>query len=131
MEQPINTNGLPEAKNPFEVPENFFEQFEERLSARIDEMQAEEKHRAARLTPGRRFERLKPYLYFAAMFVLMFITIRGVARLHDRSAQAETLSRLENAEEINLENVTAEDLLLSELDSYKLMYYLYGDEDNE
>ncbi len=124
---------------PFQVPEGFFDDFQTSLARRIDEIEAvgQQAKMAEVQTEASKTERpvvditwrqrVKPYLYFAAMFVMMFFTIKGI--IGQREVQQQNLAMQElEVEEVSTDQITAEDILMSELDSYNLMYYLYGEE---
>lgn len=112
----------PGDRSYFQLPENYFEDFQARLDARLDEMET------PRLTMWGRF---RPYVYFAAMFVLMFLTIDGVMKLRHQEEPAEQYTLLDQLEEISNETeLTAEDILIGSLDGNAIYYYLYEDEDN-
>lgn len=121
---------------PFKVPEGFFDDFEATLAKRIDALESHKETTSKTSDEERPVvditwrEKLRPYLYFAAMFVLMFFAIKGIVNMRDNQKQELAMQELD-VEEVSTEEVTAEDILMSELDSYNLMYYLYGEDENE
>lgn len=109
-------------KDVFKVPENYFEDFQTKINARIDMEEADKKVRGRKVI----FQRVRPVLYIAAMFVLLFFCAQYI--LNTSPQPSSNYSQLE--EEVNVESMTAEDILMSSLDEYSLMYYyLYENEE--
>lgn len=66
--------------NPFKVPENYFEQFAEKMMAQLPEKE---------FAPPRKvtmWEKVKPWVYMAAMFAGLFFTIQFITRNAQNSA---------------------------------------------
>lgn len=65
-------------ENPFKVPEGYFEDFTRNLMAQLpekEEAMAEEELSELRITP---WQRIKPLLYMAAMFIGVIVCVRVV-----------------------------------------------------
>lgn len=69
-------------ENPFKVPEGYFEDFTRNLMAQLpekEEAMAGEELPEVRITP---WQRIKPLLYMAAMFIGMIVCVRVVLGEH-------------------------------------------------
>lgn len=67
-----NKNNLPESlkENPFKVPENYFEDFTQKMMSRLPE---KEMKMPAKVTM---WQKAKPWVYMAAMFIGMFFMVQ-------------------------------------------------------
>lgn len=113
--------------NPFTVPEGYFEDFTRNLMAQLpakEEATATEELQEPRITP---WQRIKPLLYMAAMFVGMIVCVRVVLGEHPTTSEPNDIT----ASEFNLKNF--EDISDQELatmveytmmDNYSLYQYL-------
>ncbi len=101
------------------VPEGYFEDFNKRMEALIDEQEAPVS--APKISM---WARVKPWMYMAATFtafVLMFRVMINPTATEDRNAQ------LAAAEE----QTAYEDVLYASLSDYDLYEYLYPDSDHK
>ncbi len=84
-------------RTPFTVPDNYFET----LSAKMDERIAPKKVSL--------FERTKPLLYFAAMFIGFYVVIHFAVRtLNQDVAQTELVAETEATDDVYYNYVMAE-----------------------
>ncbi len=117
----------PGNKEIFKVPEHYFENLQADIQNRI----------AGESAPvqGRKLfmNRVKPVLYMAAVFVLILFSIRAVLNLTNADKQQSVISKIDGVEteEFQLNTMTAEDILLSSLDEYSLMYYYINQDELE
>lgn len=77
-----NINKLKEidnSKNPFKVPENYFTQFKEDIMDRLPEKE----FFAPKPIPL--WDRVKPWVYLAAMFIGMYVTINFIVQKNQNS----------------------------------------------
>lgn len=76
-------------KNPFKVPENYFAQFNEEIMSRLPEKEIV-KPRTVSI-----WDKVKPWVYMAAMFVGLYITINFITRNNGENNMAtrETASQ--------------------------------------
>lgn len=116
-----------EKKNPFSVPEGYFDQLADRVMERVKQ---EEKPQRAKF-----IQIIKPYIGLAAIFLIAFLVMPAVL---SKVVHPEQLLKKENnsvaskeewiEEEIFFDsqfNPTNEEIieyLASEIDSYELMY---------
>ncbi len=103
-------------KSGFQVPENYFEQFNSRMIEQLPE----------RVLPQPEaitlWQRLRPYIYMAAMFAGIYLMVSifvGEDTKTDDVLMAET-----NAEG---EEYLVEDYLMSSIDEYTIFETLYAD----
>ncbi len=116
----------------FKVPDHFFEDFQQQMEKRIDDMQAVSVMENVRGAQIPFFQKVRPYLYMAAMFVVIFLVIQGIFRRQTSNTPSVAQNEASDLyEEINDAQITAEDILMSSLDGYGLMYYLYEDSYND
>ena len=117
----------PGNKEVFKVPEHYFENLQAEIQRRIEVEPAPDQ--------GRRLfmNRLKPVLYMAAVFVLLLFSVRAVLNLTNTDNKQSIISKTEGAEieEIQESAMTAEEILLSSLDEYSLMYYYINQDELE
>ena len=67
-------------------------------------------------------------MYAAAMFVLLFVGIRGGIHLSDREALPIAQDLLETPEDLPIESAyTAEEYLMGAVNGSTMLYYLYED----
>ena len=69
-------------ENPFEVPDNYFEDFERRMTEKVDSQPAEEKGKVVSL-----FSAVKPWVAMAAGFLLIAVLYYQAPLLFDRSSE--------------------------------------------
>lgn len=105
-------------KSIFNVPENYFENFQAELENRMN-AELSESDTSKRIPL---LYRLKPYVYAAAAFVAIFFSVQFIINMTGNK-DVTTTSRLEFMEENNIEPITAEDILMSSLDEYSILYY--------
>lgn len=89
-----NFNKLQEidtSKNPFKVPENYFAQFNEEIMNRLPE-----KEFAAPVTVTL-WDRVKPWVYMAAMFIGLYLTINYVFNYNKGDSSVKALVVAEQA----------------------------------
>ena len=108
-------------KNPFSVPDGYFEKFSEELTSRLPEKETV-------LIPSEPtlWERVKPWIYMVAMFCGIMLSVRvfvGVPQKED--FPSITLAEAESIEAEEWENIVR----MSRLDDYDL-YQLLTDTDN-
>lgn len=116
----------------FKVPDHFFEDFQQQMEKRIDDMQAASVMENVRGAQIPFFQKVRPYLYMAAMFVVIFLVIQGIFRRQPSNTPSVAQTEASDLyEEINDAQITVEDILMSSLDGYGLMYYLYEDSYND
>ncbi len=67
-----NKNNLPESlkENPFKIPENYFEDFTERMMSQLPDKEFKMSEKVTM------WQKVKPLVYMAAMFIGMFFTIQ-------------------------------------------------------
>lgn len=109
-------------KNPFTVPEGYFQNFNERLMEQLLEKEVISEPEI------RTWDRIKPWVYMAAMFVGLMFTVRafvGEQRLQNAGIETET----ENYTEIPDEYI---DPIVNQtmMDDYELYQYLTDAETN-
>ena len=104
-------------ENPFRVPEGYFEHFASELMTRLPE-----KEKVVVNQPTT-WEKVRPWVYMAAMFVGAALIIRVASARYD--AAVEVLTDKEDEQEMEYINAMMES---SMLDDYALYVYLAGDE---
>jgi hypothetical protein len=83
METKINKlREIEKSKNPFKVPENYFAQFNEEIMNRLPEKEIV-KPRTVPL-----WDKVKPWVYMAAMFIGLYITINFLSQQNGQSTMA-------------------------------------------
>ena len=117
----------PGNKEVFKVPEQYFEHLQAEIENRI----------ATESAPVHRkmiyINRIKPIFYMAAVFVLLLFSIRGVINLTNQDKKQSVISVIDGVEtkEFQVNTMTAEEILLSSLDEYSLMYYYINQDELE
>ena len=85
MERKINKlKEIDKTKNPFKVPENYFAQFNEEIMNRLPEKEI------VVPKPVPLWDRAKPWVYLAAMFVGLYITINFLMKAPGSDNLAES-----------------------------------------
>lgn len=108
----------PGNKEVFKVPEHYFENLQAEIQHRIEMESA----------PAQGIKlfmnRVKPVLYMAAVFVLLLFSIRAVLNLTNTDNKQSIIGKTDGVEieEFQESAMTAEEILLSSLDEYSLMY---------
>lgn len=77
-------------KNPFKVPENYFVQFNESIMAKLPEKEIPQVRKVTL------WEKSKPWVYMAAMFLGLFFTVRLL------TINTDTTSSLDNPTAISI-----------------------------
>ena len=96
--------------NIFKVPDNYFENFPERLQKRIDETEQQKKVPVIRL---------RPIINIAAAAVILIFAIYGITRINDKSASVDQiLSEISSEDLVNylVESDMSTDEFLENLD---------------
>lgn len=124
----MNTYHLPE--NPrseaFKLPENYFQQLEANIMEKVDNLEKAKQEKASLQVDF--WTKLKPYMYAAAMFVLLFVGIRGGLHLSNRETLPIAQDLLETPEDLPIESAyTAEEYLMGAVNGSTMLYYLYED----
>ncbi|MEL7599455.1 MAG: hypothetical protein AAGU18_05085 [Proteiniphilum sp.] len=79
METKINKlKEIDKTKNPFKVPDNYFAQFNEEIMSRLPEKE----YVVPRQVPL--WDKVKPWVYMAAMFVGIYFTVNFLTRNADK-----------------------------------------------
>ena len=123
----MNKYRLPEKpqQDAFGLPEDYFRQFQEAIEAKVDILEASSQEEVQVVPLWTKF---KPYLYAAAMFVLLFVGIRGGLHLTERNTQPIAQDLLNSSDDMPLESdYTAEEFVLGTLNSHDFIYYLFED----
>lgn len=123
----MNTYHLPESprKDAFKLPEDYFQQLENSIMDKVDNLEAAKEATMAEVSLWTKF---KPYLYAAAMFVMLFVGIRGGLYLVDRDSLPIAQDVLEKPEDMPLESqYTAEEYLMGSVNASTMLYYLFED----
>ncbi len=117
----------PGNKEVFKVPEHYFENLQAEIQHRIEMESAPAQ--GIRLF----MNRVKPVLYMAAVFVLLLFSIRAVLNLTNTDNKQSIISKTDGVEieEFQESTMTAEEILLSSLDEYSLMYYYINQDELE
>lgn len=117
----------PGNKEVFKVPEHYFENLQAEIQHRIEMESAPAQ--GIRLF----MNRVKPVLYMAAVFVLLLFSIRAVLNLTNTDNKQSIISKTDGVEieEFQETAMTAEEILLSSLDEYSLMYYYINQDELE
>mgnify|MGYP006953735721 FL=1 len=117
----------PGNKEEFKVPEHYFENLQAEIQHRIEMESA----------PAQGIKlfmnRVKPVLYMAAVFVLLLFSIRAVLNLTNTDNKQPIIGKTDGVEieEFQESTMTAEEILLSSLDEYSLMYYYINQDELE
>jgi hypothetical protein len=117
----------PGNKEVFKVPEHYFENLQAEIQHRIEMESA----------PAQGIKlfmnRVKPVLYMAAVFVLLLFSIRAVLNLTNTDNKQPIIGKTDGVEieEFQESAMTAEEILLSSLDEYSLMYYYINQDELE
>lgn len=117
-------NKIPEkegAENPFRIPDGYFENLTPEVMGRLPEKEKPAILRKEATT----WEKVKPWLYMAAMFIGAWLIIRIASP--DRTPAADCVAGDENDMEIEYINTVLDN---SMLDDYSLYVYL-ADTDGE
>ena len=123
----MNKYRLPEKpqQDAFGLREDYFRQFQEAIEAKVDVLEASSQEEVQVVPLWTKF---KPYLYAAAMFVMLFVGIRGGLHLTERNTQPIAQDLLNSSDDMPLESdYTAEEFVLGTLNSHDFIYYLYED----
>ncbi|MGI5833983.1 MAG: hypothetical protein ACOX59_05135 [Bacteroidales bacterium] len=117
----------PGNKEVFKVPEHYFENLQAEIQHRIEMESAPAQ--GIRLF----MNRVKPVLYMAAVFVLLLFSIRAVLNLTNTDNKQSIIGKTDGVEieEFQESAMTAEEILLSSLDEYSLMYYYINQDELE
>jgi hypothetical protein len=117
----------PGNKEVFKVPEHYFENLQAEIQHRIEMESAPAQ--GIRLF----MNRVKPVLYMAAVFVLLLFSIRAVLNLTNTDNKQPIIGKTDGVEieEFQESAMTAEEILLSSLDEYSLMYYYINQDELE
>ena len=110
---------------PFKVPEGYFEDFTRNLMAQLPEKGSlEEEQPEPRITP---WQRIKPLLYMAAMFIGMIVCVRAVLGEHSNNTADQTGINFAALEYLLNEEGQLSDEELATLVDYTMMdnYTLY------
>lgn len=91
---------IDKTKNPFKVPENYFAQFNEEIMVRLPEKEI------VKPKPVPLWDKVKPWVYMAAMFVGLYVTIHFLANYNGESNMATraTVTRQPLTESSGTEN---------------------------
>ena len=104
----INDNSRNEVGNkvPFTTPDNYFEEFSAKIEQLLDKQ--EESNQAINLSL---WQRVQPYVYLAAMFIGLYVSITTFVKPSIQQKQKE--------QEL-VELAIQKELLLDEIDDYAL-----------
>lgn len=101
--------------NPFKVPEGYFESFTSEMMSRLPEKErVVELHKEPTM-----WEKVRPWLYMAAMFVGAALIIRVASGNH--TPDADVMASEEDEQEMEYINMAVDN---SMLDDYSLYVYL-------
>ncbi len=128
----MNNYRLPEnpQKEAFKLPEDYFRHFQENIDVQVDAMERVRQDNEVQMVSL--WTKIKPYLYMAAMFVLLFVGIKGSVELLDQDSRPIAQDLLNTPDELPLESeYTAEEYMLGSVSSSDLIYYLFEDVINE
>lgn len=100
---------------PFEVPENYFDEFSAKMMAQIEDEKVEEIE-----SEVSSWTKLKPYLYMAASFIILFLIARQVVPTQEEQSII--------AEETNIVVSDDYDVLYSQIDEYSLVEFAIEEE---
>ena len=107
-------------RQPYKVPEGYFEQFHEQLMSNLPEMQPA----PAPATKVTLMTRIKPLLYMAAMFAGIIFIMQGIVYVQHRQLATDERIALEE-----LYDDATDDFMYSSLyDEYVLYSYLTTDD---
>lgn len=98
-------------KNPFTVPDGYFDRFADELMNQLPEKEA------VTLPEVKLWDRVKPWLYMAAMFVGLMFTIRAFVGETSSENDADILSEMPDE---YIETIVNQTLM----DDYELYQYL-------
>lgn len=101
--------------NPFKVPEGYFESFTSEMMSRLPEKERVVELRKEPTT----WEKVRPWLYMAAMFVGAALIIRVASGNH--TPDADVMASEEDEQEMEYINMAVDN---SMLDDYSLYVYL-------
>jgi hypothetical protein len=90
---------IDKTKNPFKVPDNYFAQFNEEIMSRLPEKEI------VALRPVPLWDKVKPWVYLAAMFLGIYITVNFLTRNADKeqitAKQSDTLNQYSVTESVD------------------------------
>lgn len=115
MKEEDNLRKMVGAENPFRVPEGYFS----RLTAEVMERLPEKEQVVPAHRESTRWERIKPWLYMAAMFAGAALIIRVASS--DRTPAVDQMAADDAETEIEYINMAMES---SMMDDYSLYMYL-------
>jgi hypothetical protein len=110
--------------NPFSVPDGYFEQMTSELMDKLPE----KKPVIAEMKEASRWERLKPLLYMAAMFVGAALIINVATFRSGGSTAADTTAQTEISEAEQEDRYICEMADGAQMDDYSLYVYLTANE---
>lgn len=90
---------IDKTKNPFKVPDNYFAQFNEEIMSRLPEKEI------VALRPVPLWDKVKPWVYLAAMFLGIYFTVNFLTRNADKeqitAKQSDTLNQYSVTESVD------------------------------
>jgi hypothetical protein len=110
--------------NPFSVPDGYFEQMTSELMDKLPE----KKPVIAEMKEASRWERLKPLLYMAAMFVGAALIINVATFRSGGSTAADTTAQTEISEAEQEDRYICEMADGAQMDDYSLYLYMTANE---
>ena len=122
---PLNETG---DKTVFNVPENYFSNFKVDFEKRLDAVEIQEKEKLHTETRYGKFvlsmDKVRPYLYIAAMFVMMIFSI-GLIMKYSSGKSSTLLGLSAESKSASVKNTTptAEDYLINSVGTYGITEY--------
>ncbi len=105
-------------KSGFKVPDGYFEQLSSRITEQLPEREIPEPEVITT------WQRLRPYIYMAAMFAGIWLMVQVFVAPHVQPEQALTADAQEATTEMDEE---LEDYLIYSMDEYTIFETLYAD----
>lgn len=110
-------------ENPFKVPEGYFESLTKQVMNQLPDIP-----QAAPVTEPTSWQKIKPWLYMAAMFIAILLPVRLMME-HTDALSKKTAAQTEQNENYAEEYIEYAILDHTAMDDYSFYQYMYTEED--
>lgn len=120
MEKKNNILNQRDRKSGFTTPENYFENFSERMSARLPQREIPDLHRSTL------WERVRPLVYMAAMFIGVVLMMK-IFTGNGNSKTEGNYSAMNKIASVQDEQLLDDYIYYGNIDEYTIMEAMYSD----